>query len=159
MEIWLPIGLPASGKSRWANKLIEKNDFEGVRSMPRDRTPCRAIRISPDDIRFRTDCSIAVAWMTARSDMMDAVKDKYDVIILDATNLDQRSRREWHKLAGLTGYKTRAFLFDVEFDTVMERNAAREGPERVPDEVMERFRDSLSWPMADEGFESVEKVA
>ena len=54
---------------------------------------CDAIRISPDDIRFDTGASIAESWMVARSNLMDAIKEKKEIIILDATNLDQTSRR------------------------------------------------------------------
>jgi predicted kinase len=147
-ELWLTVGLPASGKSTWARKKLD----ESIRANQ------SITRISPDDIRFDTDCSIAQAWMTARSNLMDAIAEKSSIIILDATSLNWNSRREWHKLANLTGYKVRAFLFDVDFDICMERNAAREGQRKVPEEVMVQFREVLSWPVIEEGFISIEKI-
>ena len=75
---------------------------------------------------------------------------------IDATNLTKRDRRQWIKIADLSGADCVAVYFDVPLAVCLERNAARQRV--VPVEAMERLAKRLAPPELAEGFAAIEVV-
>ena len=78
------------------------------------------------------------------------------VTYIDATNLTQRERRQYIKLAGLYGCEIEAVFFDVPLEVCMERNRAR--TRVVPEDAMREMARRLTAPSVEEGFEGRVKV-
>lgn len=125
-SLTITIGLPASGKSTWA---------EGLRK----QFPDRVRIVNRDDIRAITGCRFedgdepTVARI--RDSMIDALLVLgYDVICTD-TNISPKVRR---RLAGLAKHRKADYsevVFDTPLDVCLARNAARweAGDCKVPD--------------------------
>lgn len=139
-------GLPASGKSTYAEWLAESGVFCGV---------------CPDKIRgelygdenIQGDGKTVFAIAHARIE--DLGKDGNNVVF-DATNIDRKTRKDLVK-------KMRPYFdiiickwFSTPLLTCKLRNAkrARQVPEEVLDRMWERFRT----PMSDEGFDIIEEI-
>ena len=126
------VGLPASGKSYWAKKLVASD-------------PNRWKRINRDDTRWMLHGDAhdytnkkheQIVTDVINVSIQEALKSNYDVI-LDNTHLRECDRTSIHNIAQEWGDCTvvqQTFMCPVE--TCLERNAGRQGLARVPDEVI-----------------------
>ena len=76
-----------------------------------------------------------------------------ETIVIDATHLTKASRAQWITLARSVGATIECLWVDTPFDVCCERNDKRE--RRVPQEVMDRMRESFEEPTIEEGFDSL----
>lgn len=139
-------GLPASGKSTYAQWLEESGMFK---------------RVCPDLIRkaFYGDENIQGdgkrVFETAHHDIKEFACMGENVVF-DATNIDRKTRTELVKQMrpyfDIIIYK----YFSTPFDICKARNSKRE--RQVPKEVIERMYARFRPPMIDEGFDLVEEV-
>lgn len=132
-------GLPGSGKSHFAGRLVGGD-------------PERWFRVNLDDLRT----------MAHRGKFVDAVHDRPDTgtermisaarnalilrmltmgvsVIVDETNLTDKKIVRLQALAVLAGADFQIRAFETPWDLCVERNAARTGQDRVPDESMQRL--------------------
>lgn len=139
-------GLPASGKSTYAEWLAESGVFCGV---------------CPDKIReelygnesIQGDGKTVFALAHARIEDLGQNKNN---VVFDATNIDRNRRVELVK-------KMRPYFdiiickwFSAPLLTCKLRNAKRE--RQVPYEVIERMYENFKQPEKDEGFDIVEEI-
>jgi len=125
-------GLPGSGKSTQTFRDVVK-DYENV------------IRVNRDDIRKMLHKSV---WLGAETEtnvirMRDAMirsgLKSGKIVISDDTNLDPKVVKHLAKIAEFFGADVEVRDFDVPLKVCMERNALREGSERVPDEAFKKM--------------------
>lgn len=140
MRVILLVGLPASGKSTYLERL-------GV-------TP-----LSSDLIRLLLTGDIndqsanRQVFATLRHLLRRRLELGRELTYLDATNLTRRERRAYIKLAGMYGATAEALFFDVPLEVCLERNRTR--ARQVPEEVLCRFALRLVPPTLEEGFSSI----
>ena len=126
------VGLPASGKSTFARKYVEAEEF--------------GIWISSDNIRIEHDYNISnqkvfqEMWHLTKQAALDG---KY--IVYDATNIHAKNRvrlieqyKNFCDIHGLT-YTVECALFLQPIDILLKRNALRTGRECVPEDVICRI--------------------
>ena len=142
-SITLLCGLPGCGKSTFLEQVRDSS-----------------IVLCPDD--FRRTLTGQDYFAPAEDAVWSHVKVaarvlaiKRDVII-DATHLTPGSRGQWVRIAQALKVPIRCIHFDVPYEVCLERNNARERV--VPEEVMERMRDSFEVPTAEEGFEAIQTI-
>lgn len=131
-SLTITIGLPASGKSTWA---------EGLRA----QFPDRVRIVNRDDIRATTGARFEdgdEGWVAlVRDYTIDQLLLRgYDVICTD-TNISQRVRRH---LAGLAKHRKAEFsevVFNTPLSVCLERNQLRwlHGDEKVPNSAITRM--------------------
>ncbi len=132
LKVYLCVGPPGSGKSTWAKDFAAKDPS--------------LVRLCPDDFRAKfgtgeDDQSVSSqAFGATRYGMDDALREGKSVII-DATNMYRKTRKDFLKIAEKHGATTVAVVFEATKDTLLERNAKRgaAGGRNVPEDVIDRM--------------------
>ena len=137
------IGAPGSGKSTWGKNFAEVNP--------------QMVRLCPDEFRAKfgkgeDDQSVsAQAFSATNRGMEDALKDGKSVII-DATNMYRKTRKQFLDIAKKYEAKTIAIVFEVDKNTLMTRNQKRgeEGGRNVPVDIIQRMLNRYECPTLQE---------
>lgn len=136
--LFLLVGPPASGKSTWGKQYSADNNVTYV---------------STDGIRGEIgtgegDQSVsAAAFSIARNRATQSLSSGKSVMI-DATNVNPKARKDWIKLAKDQGAFTVAVTFEVPYDELLRRDAKRE--RHVPPDVIKSFVDRYQRPTTQE---------
>lgn len=128
----LLVGGPGSGKSTWGKEFVNHNP--------------KFVRLCPDEFRAKFgwgegDQSVsAQAFAATRNGMEDALQNGKDVII-DATNMYRKTRKDFINIAKKHGATTIAVVFEAEKSILLERNVKRgaAGGRNVPEDVIDRM--------------------
>jgi len=131
-ELIITRGLPGSGKTTFAEQWVTESPATR-RRVNRDSLR-RMIHINAQSATQDTE---AVITKTAADLVRAFLRAGLDVVV-DDTNLRQRTARQWATLAAVTGAElTVKDLTGVPLSTCLERNAARPGDARIPSGVIE----------------------
>lgn len=138
------VGVPASGKSTWAQEYINKHS--DVRY------------ISSDSIReFEfgdvTDMSHNRQIFLMMKQSMSASLKRGQDVILDATFIKKAERAGYIKEAKQLGAEVFAYFFKTDLESAIKRNTERE--RFVPVKVIEKRLNELEEPDMNEGFDRV----
>lgn len=142
----VPIGPSGSGKSTLFNKLKEKVSnldsfsFDTLRHEWYDRDNYeRAWKASTEDSQFGAKAQQRFDQMlkTGRS------------IYLDNTNLTPKSRRQFIEKARARGYKSVAYVFNVDIDTLIARQTTRTD-KTVPEQAVRQQFGAVKLPQPGE---------
>ncbi len=131
MEIVVLVGIPGCGKTTLA-----------LKSFPNHK------RINLDTLHTRNkeDEEIANALANGRD------------IIIDNTNTTKKTRSKYVQMAKLFGVSVKAVYLTCPLELALERNASRQGKERVPDSAVRFYNKILQPPKLEEGFDDVRVV-
>lgn len=141
--LYVPVGIPGSGKSTWAQKQAMP-----VHSSDQVRRDFEAQGI--------TDYDNAMVFAKVREGVA-ADLAAGESCIYDATNLTEWERKD--RISQCPGNVRKvAVMFDTPIEVCMERNSKREGPARVPDDIIRSMAKKFE-PITDkEGFDDVIRV-
>lgn len=133
----LCMGLPASGKSTWARAQVEAG---------------KTARVNRDNIRKDLMPLLSpLGWdyyNKANEDRVTVVEyerigffftDGYDTVIVDDTNLSEKTRRKLGAVADSYGANVVIKRFETNLETCIKRDAARMGFDHVGEEVLRRM--------------------
>lgn len=141
--LYILCGIPGSGKSTWARKIVNEYGNDKVAWVSRDRI--RFDLVKPEEEYFSRETEVMDKFVT---EIQNAIEDHIPFILADATHLTRKSRMQLLNRLSLNGSTIQYVYFDVPLGTAKERNAQRSGRERVPDSVIERMYWSFSKPAA-----------
>jgi predicted kinase len=143
MRIVVLVGLPASGKSTYLQRI-------GMRGLSSD-----VIRgLLADDERDQTNHERV--FQTVRYLLRQRLAIGRPVTYIDATNLTPAERRPYLEIGQQFGCDVEAEFFDVPLAVCLERNAGRDRV--VPEEAMVKMAAKLVAPTVEEGFTQVTVV-
>jgi predicted kinase len=134
----LLVGPPASGKSTWGKDFAEKNG---------------AVYVSTDSIRAEIgtgegDQTVSgAAFGIAKNRISRALSGGKNAVI-DATNVNRKSRKDWIDIAQQNNAYTIAVAFEVPREELYRRDAQRE--RHVGNEIIDRFVDKYARPTVGE---------
>ena len=138
------VGLPASGKTTYRNKLLENNTFK---------------IISSDDYIIEEAGKLGKTYNDCFSDFINKatkkVNDQLNSLdgsdyLIDMTNISAAARRKKIKL--IPDYYTLVSVFvDAPLTSILERNKRRTG-QVIPENVIMSMWENLEIPTKDEGF-------
>jgi predicted kinase len=136
---YLLVGPPGSGKSTWGKEFVQKNP--------------NTIRLCPDEFRAKfgtseSDQSVsAQAFSATRSEMRNALLNEKSVLI-DATNMYRKTRKDFIDIAKIFDAKTIAVVFECDKATLLARNINRgsEGGRNVPEHVIDNMLNKYQRP-------------
>lgn len=144
------IGLPGSGKSTYAKKLLELNKNWKY--------------VSRDEIRYNYVADQKHYWdheyevYQEFSKQIDMHLINGDVVIADATHLNKKSRDKLFRNLTSQNFEKIAIIMNTSFEVCFNRNSKRTGIVRVPDQVMYRMKNNYKPPTKVEGFDKILKV-
>lgn len=145
------VGIPGSGKSTYAKRLLE--DHPDWKYVSRDEV--RYQYVTDKDHYFDHEHEVYKEFCN-RIDMHLANEQ---TVIADATHLTQKSRASLLNTLTIIPDKIIYIVFTTPFEECLERNRMREGITRVPDAQMYRMRNCFKAPNpAVEKFDMVLKV-
>ena len=130
----LTVGLPRSGKSTWARA-------HGAPIVCPD-----AIRLAMHGQRF-VDSAEPFVWATAKLMVMALFRAGHETVIVDATNVSKKRRREWEALVQPDGKPWLARVEFKVFDASPEecvRRAHAEGDDEIREII---YRQEESWDL------------
>lgn len=135
--LYITIGLPASGKSTWAKKLVHDN-------------PGMYKRVNKDDLRAMLDVSHFTngneqfVMDTQLFIISEALKQGKSVIV-DDTNLSLKHQERFENLLARLGrpVSIELVLFDVSMDECIKRDAQRSGRAKVGEKVIRMMEKSF----------------
>jgi predicted kinase len=140
------VGISGSGKSFHANKL---------------QTSLNAKLIETDALRqellgnVQDQTQNGRIFAVARDRVNKFLAEGHNVII-DATSLNPKERKDWVEIGRANGAEVRAHFVEVSVDVAKQRNLQR--LRQVPDWVIDKQVAKLQVPSKGEGFDSVVKV-
>lgn len=127
-------GLPGCGKTTYAREKVSRDN--------------NWVRVNKDDIRKTLFCNQSNLQekivVQAEDDLIRFFMNKNKNIIVDDTNFNPHHHRRLQTIvdnynkgkATEDSYRLDELFFDISIETCLERNALREGLERVPDHVI-----------------------
>lgn len=145
-RLFMMVGAPGTGKSTF----VANNLKDGFIWISRDRI--RYSLLEEGDDYFAKERQVFNQFILSINEAI--MWDEYPNIIIDATHLTKASRAKVLKrLASVD--EIRAIVMTTPLEVALERNAKREGRERVPDDVIKSMYDSFELPTKEEGFDSI----
>ena len=132
------VGIPGSGKSTYAKKVVEMNPTWGYVSRDAVRyeyVSDQAHYFDHEDEVFKEFCKRVEKYLRAGR-----------TVIADATFINKKSREWFIQNLEVQPENCYAIVIDTPFEICMERNAAREGITRVPDQSMYNMKHRYSAP-------------
>ena len=143
--LFVMCGLPASGKSTFIKEKIKNSNIVVV---SRDEIRFSFVKKRRDYFAFENQVK-KIFWER----ITFALKEGKDVIA-DQTSLTIGARKAL--LKHISGYDDAVLIWiDTDFHTCFERNKAREGLARVPNETLKSMNASFETPTLDEGFSKI----
>ena len=143
LTLTLMVGVSGSGKSTHAAKIA---------------SPLHAVIVEPDAIRkeltgnasdqSRNGEVFRIAHNRAESYLLAGKS-----VVVDATNLDRKTRAEWIAIARRCGAEARAVVVDTPVDVAKKRNRSRDHV--VPLDVIDKQARRLCPPTFSEGFDQI----
>lgn len=143
--LYMLCGIPASGKTTWAHKMIEKNrDWAYI-----SRDEVRFTIIKEEDDYFSKEKQVFEKFVSQIANLLD--NPEIPCVIADATHINERSRSKllWaikEKRKKDAPLEVVMIFFDTPLEECMRRNAQRKNRARVPDNTMERMYCNREFP-------------
>lgn len=151
-QLWIMIGVPGSGKDYWIDKHV--NSFNGsVKVISRDKIRFDILREGEDYFSHEKEVFRKYAEEICNSLI------KYDIVIANATHLNEKSRSKLFRAISKAVYYTEAeinaMMIKTPLRSCIEHNSLRAGRAYVPEDQIKRMHSSLTTPNLDEGFDNI----
>jgi predicted kinase len=157
-EIIMMCGIPASGKSTWANKQAELHRRDGDTAVVISRDECRKELVGEDmENYFSREEEVFNNFIDR---INSSIKEGVKYIFVDATHVSHASRHKLLSRIKIEGnIMLRVAVMLTSYESAVQRNAERSGFAHVPDSAIESMFDNFSYPTVPEligyGFRSV----
>ena len=143
------VGISGSGKSRYSSGLKTSLTLEN--KLPTELVETDAIRFELTG-NAEDQTQNGRVFSVARMRVANYLGQDKNVII-DATSLSRKDRKEWVNIGKTKGSEVRAFFVNTPISIAKSQNAKRE--RKVPEWVIDKQAAKLSAPTKDEGFDSI----
>lgn len=147
-QLLVMVGCPASGKSTVATQLQEKT---GYKLISRDK-----VRREIGETNYDKEGHKKVR--EAFHDRIRSTLLNGDSVIADATHLTKHSRVNLLEIAKEFDCECTAICFDVDWETIKERNSKRGDGEKVPLDVLHNMFLDYQLASENEGFKKVHTI-
>jgi len=144
------VGVPASGKSTWVQENMSERTWvvstDNIIESLATRYGFTYNEIFKETIRF--------ADMVMVKHMIMNAEIGYDLII-DRTNLSEKSRHQFITKLKKYGYTFDAMVFETPEKEEWSRRLTNRDGKTIPAEVLKKMQDSYEIPLYSEGFENI----
>jgi len=143
LTVTLLVGAPGSGKSTYGKKMVAED--------------AALVRVCPDEFRAKFgwgegDQSVSAQAFDASRKAVGEALDAGKSVVVDATNMYRKSRKDFINIARGRGALVNAVVFEVDKATLLDRIKKRvsEGGRNVPEDVVDRMLSRYERPSTDE---------
>lgn len=134
------IGCPSSGKSTVASDLVESKGYVQIeRDLVREELAGTRKEFYT---KFPRKVGEAAVSSIIRQNLMSAAKQNQNVVISD-TNINRGLRHRLYRDLFDLGFSVEVQLFDVDLQTLFDRNDERPTEEQVPEDIINRMYTDL----------------
>ena len=141
-KVWIISGIPGSGKSTWIrNRIAEKG---GVHC---SRDEIRFSLLKDGEDYFAHEDEVVRLWLEKAQEAIN--NPEVENIYIDATNLNDKSRKKVTEALPKGDYIITYVIFKVPLDVCIERNSLRTGRAYVPESVIKNMYNSFTIPNSD----------
>lgn len=147
--LFLTVGLPGSGKSTYAKQFIS-NHHEKI------------VYLSSDELRAKfgkdeNDQSVTPKVFSYIKQQVDILLESKQNVLVDATNVNRKERKDYIDCAIKYGAKVIVFVFELEREQLIERNVKRgaTGGRNVPEHVIDKMLLKYEKPSKEEGIDEI----
>ncbi len=153
--IWLAVGLPASGKSTWAENNLSGKTTSDIIVLGTDQLidMYAALRSTTYDEVFRDYIDTATTLFFDQ--FRNELKNERNIFI-DRTNLNEKSRKRILNMVPKDYHKI-AIVFDCSDGVRDQRLASRPG-KTIPNGVIDSMKLNFKYPTLDEGFNQILEI-
>ena len=145
--LYITVGLPGSGKTTYSKKFVAENDVE---------------YLSSDELRVvfgknQEDQTVTpIVFGHIKKKVDEFLKDGKNVLV-DATSVNRKERRDYINTAKKYGVKTVVFVFKMDRQGLINRNIQRgtQGGRVVPDWVIDKMLLKFEEPLESEGIDQI----
>ena len=148
--VMLLIGAPGSGKTTWGKHYVNLHS--------------NFVRVCPDEFRAiygtgENDQTVSGISFSATKSAMENALDAKKSVIVDATNMYPKTRKDFINIAKKKGATTYAIVFEATKDVLLERNKNRglSGGRNVPENIIDNMLKKYQRPTIGE-FDIVEFI-
>lgn len=128
-RVWLLAGIPGSGKSTWARKMLAERG--GIYC---SRDEVRFSLLKDDEDYFAHEDEVVRIWTEKVSQAI--LSPDVSNVFIDATHLTDKTRAKVINSLPTTNYILTTVFFDIPLETCLSRNAQRTGRAYVPPQVI-----------------------
>ena len=130
--LYILCGIPGSGKSTWAEQYMREHEEEDIRYVSRDEIRFSLIKNESNYFAHEREVYAKFAGTITQT-----LVDGFDVIA-DATHINHFSRRKLTSQIDkiFTDYNIIYVVFYTNVEDCINRNKARKGREKVPDDII-----------------------
>lgn len=145
-EMYVMVGIPASGKSTYIAEHMGENDI----CISHDKI--RFAMVREDEDYFAKEKEVYSAFIAA---IDKALEGNYAHVWVDATHISKASRAKLLRRLHVHPTKTVAIVMNTDFNTCRSRNIGREGRACVPSSAMNKMHYDFEEPNLEEGFDDI----
>ena len=146
-QLYLMMGVPGSGKSTYAKKILKYGDIY----ISRDEI--RYSLLTDEDDYFAKENEVIKTFID-NIDKSLVMEEYCGDVYADATHLSPKSRAQvLNQLKNKD--KVSVIYLDIPLNIILERNAQRDGRALVPENVVRRMYNSIILPIRAEGIEKL----
>lgn len=155
-QLKLMVGIPASGKSTYAHYLEKVYALNNKTVKYVSRDAIRFALVKGEEAYFSKEKEV---FNTFINEIKEGLEN-YDVVIADATHINQASRTKTLRALGtaLKDVSVTAIVMTTDIEEALMRNMKRKGLELVPEDAIEHMWARYTEPELEEGFDAIYRV-
>lgn len=150
------VGIAGSGKSTWAHEYAKDKVRQGYRIAIVSRDTIRFSLVAENEKYFSKEKQVFEEYI---ENLQFALKDpEIDIIIADATHINQISREKILKRLELQNIIVEAIVFYTPLSKCLQQNSKRKGRTKVPEPAIYTMQKHFMTPTLEEGFDIITRA-
>lgn len=147
------VGIAGSGKSTWAREYAKDQARQGRHVVIVSRDAIRFALVDEGEGYFSKETDVFRNYISNIQNYLN--DDDVDIVIADATHINEKSRAKVLKKLNLRDVLVEAVIFRTPVTRCLKQNKTRIGRERVPDVAIYNMQKNFTIPTNEEGFNMI----
>ena len=149
-------GIPGSGKSTWAREYVKDQTRQGRHVVIVSRDVIRFALVDEGEGYFSKETDVFRNYISNIQNFLN--DDDVDIVIADATHINEKSRAKVLKKLNLRDALVEAVVFRTPVTRCIQYNETRVGRAKVPNVVIYNMQNNFTVPTNEEGFNMINEA-